>query len=1625
MLPSTPCAATYRIRPLSSFRRGDRLASLQDNFSGVICPGNTLVVETIRRPAPTESASTAIDALKTGVFQGHQDADVLLSEAEADGFQRVARGSHLFFATRELVVPSLVVRRGRVEDYDDLAPIIAHQAPSAAQLMRGERGLAQVLDASDEDFVSFVAESGGRAVGCVMVTSEVDIGALHAAYDLSGFASLRVTPETAQRDATATARRRRRSAEDAPALVTARADEVKQLIDSTSSRSADGSAGIAAVITALNAKGSAWGYEGPAGLRLGDHLALRGGMVGALRENPGATTSADELWRMITRGCDLGPLLAAAAVKEGSASPPIIVLVTAANGETDALQMAKTAGAAAAALLQLPVLDLPAALREAAAAHAAAVDAAHEKARKAEDERAKRASKAGGGAGHTPLERQASTGGAAGFEPRATEPLAVLIKALRKLSFARGAVVVGLTLRDQEASQSILSAMSDAGLPPALILHLCDVQTPAGGLDLCLGEDLNGEALPEDALGIATGLLQCGGPLPPVELVEGDSARLRERERAISSASSLSLCVPSFQPHDDEGAVRDNVVSALIRGGLLQDELDLGSTGTVRSSQAAAIAWPTAGHSNAFGVALFALAPQHHCRAQDLLAGAFDAFPDRRFAVFTQACAMPHAHFLRRFVHAPPLSALTLQHSLYVCARESLLAPALLGARRATDSDRYIIRQMIKQSSGGDVDNVDQAMEAVAAALANNDLPLVSETETEDEQAANARSTCFVIELASSPIGVVVLTSDGCEPRDTAALSQTYRLPVGLDSFLRVQVAVVVPPYLQHAHTALDMAAALMSTDVGPDPVLLYLHALQTGAESRRHQLPPVVAAHMQAVEPLVLPVSVAADRVPVEPGMALYVRPAGTVDPRATAHHRIVVVGATVTALHTLATLVFSQRLRAPHITVVRPPYAPGSAVGGGEEADALLERIVDGHLLQIVTGEVTRIDRPARVLHVSGAGGIAIPYDCLVLAPELCEDSLRKLSSGGQAELPSGVFSLPAVTSESQAQLDQRLNELQSTFKTHAAPGAASGEQSQQGDIIVYGASLLALETVADLISRGIPASRIVLVEPPPAVPVPDEEMAVTAGAVRSLLSTAADANGCGGPRVTEAARFPSQHVHALLTRAGVRLHTGTLVSARQVPRQIEPPLSRTNSRASSFSRASSHRVLRANLADSSADVSGVAASAAATPTSAGGSSAASVSGAAAAAGSGGPVVMELVAAFQLVAAGGTTRRRRSIAVTSMSAESGAGVTKFPAALLLTCHAREVPPSVAAAANDQGLVFDSRLVVDHAFITNDPCIMAGGAACKFSRRYGTYLPMESVDPREAGRAMGAALVRKLTQLDGDGAGASDTAQPSHAQLPRYLRPRVRTALLPGGLYYLHASLPQPTPTVPIATSTGAQAEPPREMITCVVSQGGDKADAPHDCAGGPHNREHPTVARRWSVQGIQSRRESMKYPPIIHIASTAHFSFLPAPAPCSRISLDAFGRLAELEFLGTDSLDGRIGDLPRLVGLHASYLKLAPAAGGTETRPAGLASVPADLTEHLLAPWARALMLRELLPGASVAGDGAEGSTGGGAAWWGAATRETHSGSEADVPSTVAAFTRQRADLLPMYHTADPPRL
>lgn len=221
--------------------------------------------------------------------------------------------------------------------------------------------------------------------------------------------------------------------------------------------------------------------------------------------------------------------------------------------------------------------------------------------------------------------------------------------------------------------------------------------------------------------------------------------------------------------------------------------------------------------------------------------------------------------------------------------------------------------------------------------------------------------------------------------------------------------------------------------------------------------------------------------------------------DEKVRLHPRVVIVGASATALSMLYELVSVPYVDLLNITLIAtdgvPPH-PNQAIGDSVasrsrqqqlwQADALelLEReymrlrLADGfhsaaslnigaNVVRVVQGTLMDIDTSLKFVQLEN--GVYEPYDHLLLAPGrqyIVPLPIRALQQQEARSARGGVLALSGILAEDKLR--------------HALAEMTHGNAASIANVVVYGSGLDAIATVSTIISLGFPAQRLVLCRP-----------------------------------------------------------------------------------------------------------------------------------------------------------------------------------------------------------------------------------------------------------------------------------------------------------------------------------------------------------------------------------------------------------------------------------------------------------------------------------------------------------------------------------------------------------------
>ncbi|KAJ0403232.1 hypothetical protein ATCC90586_001639 [Pythium insidiosum] len=253
--------------------------------------------------------------------------------------------------------------------------------------------------------------------------------------------------------------------------------------------------------------------------------------------------------------------------------------------------------------------------------------------------------------------------------------------------------------------------------------------------------------------------------------------------------------------------------------------------------------------------------------------------------------------------------------------------------------------------------------------------------------------------------------------------------------------------------------------------------------------------------------------------------------------------------------------------------------------------------------------------------------------------------------------------------------------------------------------------------------------------------------------------------------------------------------------------------------------------------------------------------------------------------------------------AAPPSSATTLVPCGWLLCCQHNDADYDMFRAINESGLVYDGRLVVNGHMRTTDPFILATGSLCRFSRRFIHAKLQEFYSPRECGELLASTL---LHLVDPHAAPAAASQTPS-------------TMSKEGRLSGSSAGSEDTTPAAAHGVLTT------RKSLSSAGSPSG--ASLP-GATTVPPPEMHVPVIRSTVVAGGKTYLQ-ISVPSLTNTLSLQVLPTRATDAASSRYScllFDDYGMLNRLEYLGDDRVE--VSNLQCLVGLHESYLNSAIAS-------------------------------------------------------------------------------------------------
>lgn len=521
---------------------------------------------------------------------------------------------------------------------------------------------------------------------------------------------------------------------------------------------------------------------------------------------------------------------------------------------------------------------------------------------------------------------------------------------------------------------------------------------------------------------------------------------------------------------------------------------------------------------SAFCVSVFCVDEAFESRSCDFLSACFALFPEKEYVIVTLPHTAAEFPLLNYFNQVEPQPTSSFGHILYLFHRDALLGTMKVRPAIAADDDavRVLTKGLTRRAQ-------------MDAAFFKATAPLPKSEEQEDADADEGAEPA-----PEAPRGVVAFT--GVVSGQIVGLALIKRV-VDIE---KLQSQYSLEDFLLMSEHREDQHIELLGFVINPifarsSRFLLKEVLRQMGATCVYYNLEqsapmPDVLSEFVQVQPraqLQIPASLSAelacdhpDESPIAPAAdrALFFLTRKLIsEPKIVNNTRILVVGASDTALAFLESLISVPYINFTSLYLLAPHAAKKLLHPRGElqlddsVASATffsrtcsysaneLASLNLGARVRLIDGMLVDIDRTRKAVSLPDES--IVPYDYLIFAPELGDQSLRNLSA--DAALYRGVFSL----------CDEEAAATACEFLKTAA-----GSNSSM-PVVVYGGSVDAYCTIEALITRGVPANELLLMTPPPSASGPSDPF--------------------GDPRI-------AQKVHKRMASLGVTLHHGVTLTS-----------------------------------------------------------------------------------------------------------------------------------------------------------------------------------------------------------------------------------------------------------------------------------------------------------------------------------------------------------------------------------------------------------------------------------------------------------------------------------------------
>lgn len=493
---------------------------------------------------------------------------------------------------------------------------------------------------------------------------------------------------------------------------------------------------------------------------------------------------------------------------------------------------------------------------------------------------------------------------------------------------------------------------------------------------------------------------------------------------------------------------------------------------------------------NAFCITLFCVDEPMEARSWKVIAEAFALYPDRDYCLLTLPHISAEFPLLKNFVFVRPKPTNTLAHVLYLAHRDSIRSA--ISVRYMRPDDTQAVSKLLSW-----VDNQDDILSGVKVCMDAVD-------KEHHMQTMPHGFYCVVVECQSEIVGMLLMQSLAPFPHELRVLHDNFLLSphVSLEHQSPHQHALLIfsvinPLFRQHTRFVLQDTMRISGHSVvyyqvgSHQPVQDVLEDMVQVAPRAISDCKPLGSANKHEQK---------SDRASTAPfatasaDSALFVLTRRLLDePKDRVNSRIVLVGASDTALACLETLLTQPHLDFTSITLVsKTGFPTGFALGdkGGQPQwrpwkgnydQQQLARLAMNARVHVIEGTVVDINCADQLVVMEDDS--VVPYEYLLLTPGL-QDSLAKIrlhaiTEHSAADPTTGGGDKKADTDDDITERFQ-LQGLYSALEPTHGPEAMQflAHRANDRPVIVYGSTLTAHCTVQKLLFESVPASNIVWV-------------------------------------------------------------------------------------------------------------------------------------------------------------------------------------------------------------------------------------------------------------------------------------------------------------------------------------------------------------------------------------------------------------------------------------------------------------------------------------------------------------------------------------------------------------------